>query len=207
VIAAGAPVRWDYLVTNAGDARLTRVAVSDDHGVCVSCPRTALEPGESMTCTGSGTAQACQYRGAGTAAATAPSGLEVAAEDASHYFGGQNPRIDLETAVNGQDADVLPGLIVAAGSALSWTYAVTNSGDVHLTGIRVADNSGFSVTCPKTSLRPGESMTCTAASAAKPGHQSTFGSAEARSICNDIVRDSDATLYFGQELSPPLTPG
>jgi hypothetical protein len=205
VIAAGAPVRWDYRVTNAGDVRLTRVTVSDDHGVCVSCPKTALEPGESMTCTGSGTAQACQYRGAGTVTATAPSGLEVAAEDASHYFGGRDPRIDLETAVNGQDADAPPGLIVAAGSPLTWTYAVTNNGDVQLTGIRVADNSGIAVTCPRTSLRPGEAMTCTAASTAEPGHHSTFGSAEARTVCDDTVRDGDATLYFAQELPPPLT--
>ena len=31
------------------------IAVIDDQGVAVSCPQVSLEPGESMTCTGSGT--------------------------------------------------------------------------------------------------------------------------------------------------------
>lgn len=38
-------------------------------GVIVTCPKTSLVPGESMTCTASGTAVAGQYANIGTAKA------------------------------------------------------------------------------------------------------------------------------------------
>jgi len=38
----GQPVTWTYLVTNTGKSTLTGVAITDDHGVAVSCPRSSL---------------------------------------------------------------------------------------------------------------------------------------------------------------------
>ena len=49
---------WTYVVTNTGNGPLTRRRGRDDRGVAVTCPATALAVGESMTCTGAGTAAA-----------------------------------------------------------------------------------------------------------------------------------------------------
>jgi hypothetical protein len=202
-IPAGAPVLWEYVVTNTGGSRLTQISVEDDQGVQVTCPRDALDPGESMTCTGQGTAVACQYENLGTATAQTPSGASVSDGDPSHYFGSQNAQIDIETAVNGDDADFAPGLLIQNGSPLQWSYLVTNSGDVNLAEVQVTDDQGVVLSCPQTSLRPGESMTCTAASTAATGPYGSVGTATAEPPCGPAVSDSDPVHYFGEEPGNP----
>jgi hypothetical protein len=86
-IPVGDPVSWTYVVTNTGEVPLTEVTVTDDQGVDVDCPADALEPGESMTCTGSGVAEEGQYRNVGTAVGVTPDGDDGEDEDPSHYFG------------------------------------------------------------------------------------------------------------------------
>jgi hypothetical protein len=75
------------VVTNTGDIRLTGVTVTDSKGVTVTCPKTVLQPGESMTCTASGIAVAGQYSNVGTATGTPNGGPAVTASDPSHYKG------------------------------------------------------------------------------------------------------------------------
>ncbi|HEY9420033.1 MAG TPA: hypothetical protein VIW92_01335, partial [Thermoanaerobaculia bacterium] len=197
-IPVGSPVTWEYIVRNTGDVALTDVAVSDDQGVAVSCPKSALEPGESMTCTGHGTAIACQYKNIGTVVGKTPDGSELTAQDPSHYFGDQNARIDIETAVNGHDADDPNGPTLEVGAPVSWTYVVTNNGDVNLTGVVVADDKGAAATCPRTSLRPGESMTCSASGTAVEGPYRSVGAVTAKTSCGPDVQDSDPSHYLGQ---------
>jgi hypothetical protein len=87
-IPVGEPVTWTYQVSNTGNVALTNVTVTDDQGVAVACPSTALEPDESMTCTASGTAIAGQYANLGTVTATPPGGLPAVSDsDSSHYLG------------------------------------------------------------------------------------------------------------------------
>ena len=196
-VAVGSTVTWTYIVTNTGDVALSNVKVTDDKGVAVSCPKTTLAVGESMTCTGSGKAQACQYANLGTASGKSPGGQTVSASDPSHYYGKTWPAIDVETKVNGQDADTPKGPEVAAGSALSFTYIVKNTGDTTLTGIVVTDSKGLAVSCPKTTLAAGESMTCTANSVAQAGQYSATGTASGNGACGQNVSDNDPVHYFG----------
>lgn len=98
-IAVGATVSWDYIVTNTGTTALTGVLVTDDRGVRVSCPTANLAAGQSMTCTGAGTATAGQYVNVGTAAGDW-SGGRVTSTDRSHYFGQaavdqEGPKVEL----------------------------------------------------------------------------------------------------------------
>ncbi|HEV2843212.1 MAG TPA: hypothetical protein VG477_00060 [Thermoanaerobaculia bacterium] len=203
-IPVGAPVTWEYVVRNTGAVALADLTVSDDQGVNVTCPKTALEPNESMTCTGHGTATACQYKNIGTVSGTAPDGSKLTAEDPSHYFGDQNAKIDVETAVNGQDADNPNGPTLPMGSPVTWTYVVTNTGDVNLTGVAVTDDRGVTVSCPKTSLRPGESMTCSASGTAAEGLYRNVGAATAKTSCGPDVQDSDPSHYFGKKDEPGI---
>jgi hypothetical protein len=198
-IKVGAPVLWEYIVENTGELALTDVEVSDDDGsIAVSCPKAELGPGERMTCTGRGTAQACQYKNLGTATAKRSDGKSVSADDESYYFGDENAAIGLRLLVNGQDADsVAAQLNVEAGSKLDWTYIVTNQGDVALNEIKVSDDKGDAVSCPRTSLRPGESMTCGASGTAGNGQVVKMGSASGKTTCAE-VRDDDPGYYNGK---------
>lgn len=85
-ITVGSPVTWHYVVTNTGTIELTNVKVVDDRGVTVTCPGTSLAAGQSMTCTGSGTAVEGQYRNVGTVTASSSAG-SVTDSDPSHYLG------------------------------------------------------------------------------------------------------------------------
>jgi hypothetical protein len=201
-IQVGQPVLWEYIVENTGSGLLTDIQVSDDKGVDVSCPQTELGPGEQMTCTGRGIAEACQYENLGTATARTSADETIAAEDLSHYFGDQNAAIDIELLVNGEDADTPQGPTVDVGSKINWTYLVTNKGDVALSSIEVSDAQGASVGCPKASLRPGESMTCTAGGTAAKGQIKNVGSVSGQSSCSE-VSDEDPGYYFGGDTPEP----
>jgi hypothetical protein len=197
-IKVGQPVLWEYIVENTGDLMLTSVQVSDDKGVKVSCPKVELGPGERMTCTGHGTAEACQYENIGSATAKTPAGELVSADDVSHYFGDQNAALGIELLVNGDEADAPTGPQVKVGSKINWSYLVTNKGDVALNSVKVSDTQSSTVSCPKTSLRPGESMTCTASGTAAKGQIQNLGSATAQSSCSE-VRAEDPGYYLGQD--------
>lgn len=47
------------------------------------------------------------------------------------------------------------------GDSVTWNYKVTNTGNVITDSIKVTDNRGVAVTCPASTLKAGESMTCT----------------------------------------------
>ena len=52
------------------------------------------------------------------------------------------PAIAIIKYTNGQDADEAPGPVVQVGSAVTWTYEVTNKGNVPLSAVKVTDDSG-----------------------------------------------------------------
>jgi len=170
-ILVGNQITWRYYVTNTGNVTLSKIAVSDDQGVSVSCPKTTLGVSESMTCTATGTAAAGQYNNIGTVNASDPQGDPATDNDPSSYFGA-NPQIAIDKVTNGAD-----DLDIIAGTPITWTYTVTNVGNVTLSNIAVSDNQGVSVSCPKTTLAVGESMTCTATGVAVGGPHSNIGTA------------------------------
>ncbi|WP_369799647.1 hypothetical protein [Methanosarcina sp. MTP4] len=88
----GAPIEWTYVVTNTGDVTLTNIVVTDDQGVTVSCPTDTLDPGESITCTATGTAMVGQYANNGTATGYYD-GMTATDTDPSHYFGIDAPGV------------------------------------------------------------------------------------------------------------------
>lgn len=86
-IPAGDEVTWHYVVTNTGDTILTNITVTDDQGVSVTCPSTNLEAGDSMICSGNGSAIEGQYKNIGTVEAIDPENNKVTDSDTSHYLG------------------------------------------------------------------------------------------------------------------------
>jgi hypothetical protein len=200
-VVVGEPVEWTYVVTNSGNVTLTQVIVTDDQEVDVSCPMELLGAGESMTCTAEGSAVLGQYSNLGLVNGQPPEGDAVSATDASHYFG-INPRIELEKHTNGVDADESPGPEVLASSPITWTYVVSNTGDVELTDVIVSDDQGVEPVCPHTSLASGEKMTCTASSISVAGQYANIGTATATHPGGGSVQASDPSHYLGIALRP-----
>ena len=105
-------------------------------------------------------------------------------EDPSNYTGVPlEPGIDIEKATNGVDSDVAPGEDIAAGSLVTWTYVVENTGTTALTDATVSDvpapaggiscdidgDGTFDGTAVIPLLLPGDQVTCEATGLAQPG--------------------------------------
>jgi uncharacterized repeat protein (TIGR01451 family) len=201
VLAVGAQVDWEYVVTNIGNTPLDSIQLFDDKLVTVGCPQPTLAPGASMTCTETGTAQAGQYSNTGYVTAN-HEGTTVKDHDPSHYFGG-NASIDIEKSTNGEDADTQTGPVVEVGSPVTWNYVIHNTGDLVLSNVVVTDNQGVTVTCPPaaSTLDPGEKQVCTATGTAGVGQYANIGTVTGTPPIGANVTDTDPSHYLG------VTPG
>lgn len=126
-----------------------------------------------------------------TATKTWTSGAAVCSADAA---------IDVESLVNGMDADAEPGPSVGIGSSLTWTFNVINTGRVTLQGVIVGDDR-LGVVCSAANLEPGGRLTCTASSTAATGTQmhraKVAGGCVATGGKKHSVSDLDLTFYEG----------
>ena len=216
-VPVGDPVTFTYVVTNTGDDTLDAVALSDNVLGVITCPDTSLAPGASETCTkGGGDATAGELQNIATATGLpvdntgAPVGTPLSATDTADFFGSA-PAITLVKDVNGHNEPNAPGLSVPVGSTVTFTYLVTNTGDVTLNAIEVTDNVLGPITCPKTSLAPNQSQTCMATATARAGAQTNMGTVTAdpvdgsgRSIGAETSA-SDPATYTGMTASVPTT--
>ncbi|QAA76587.1 MAG: hypothetical protein BIP78_0821 [Candidatus Bipolaricaulis sibiricus] len=192
VVVVGSTVTWTYEVTNTGNVTLTEIVVTDDQVGSIGTIST-LAPGASATLTKAGVAVAGQYANVGKAETTY-NGQTVSDTDPSHYFGAA-PGLVLEKKTNGVDADSPPGPVVVVGSTVTWTYEVTNTGNVTLTEIVVTDDQVGSIGTIST-LAPGASATLTKAGVAVAGQYANVGKAET-TYNGQTVSDTDPSHYFG----------
>ncbi len=233
-ITPGGAVTWTYLVTNTGDADLHDVTVTDDRiaAARIDCGGTGsnvvagpLAPGGTVTCVATGTAVAGQYENTGSVTANEPDGVDadggvipgIARTDAdlSHYFGSV-PAVEIEKHTNGQDADTPTGPLVTVGGAVRWTYIVTNTGNVPLTGVTVTDDqiAAALIDCAGTgsnvvpgSLAPAASVTCVANGVATVGQYANLGAVagtgpdttdvDGNPVPGVEVTDDDPSHYLG----------
>ena len=192
----GSPVTWTYVVTNRSALSFTSLSVTDNRGVAVACPRMLPAPGQSITCTGSGTAGAGQYRNVGTVTIAA-NGNQYSASDASHYFGGP-AGVTIEKFTNGEDVIQAPGPRIPVGSPVTWTYVITNRSTFTFTSLSVTDDRGVAVACPRLLPAPGQSLTCNGSGVAEAGLYRNVGTVVA--TANGTVHtDSDESFYFGRD--------
>ena len=99
----------------------------------------------------------------GVATGTPPSGPDVTDDYPLDIPQAQSPAIAVVKSAT-------PAQVHAAGDKVTYSFLVTNKGNVTLHGITVADTqlppasqAGLSaITCPDTTLAPGQAVTCTA---------------------------------------------
>jgi uncharacterized repeat protein (TIGR01451 family) len=241
IVAEGDAVRWTYVVTNTGNVRLTDVTISDDQVdattiVCEGADGNVvaqLEAGASVECTAEGAAIVGQYANLGSVTGTAPDttdvdgnrvpGAVVSDDDPSHYFGVRSA-VDIEKAVDGEDADAAPGPSIEPGADVQWTYVVTNVGTTELTDVTVTDDrlDASEIDCSETGgnviagpLAPGESFSCVASGTAVAGPYVNTGTVvgtgpettdvDGEPVPGVEVTDEDLAHYFGP--TPPVAPG
>ena len=171
--AAGQTVTYSFVVTNTGEVPLSNIAVTDvvtppaGPTPTVACPATALAVGASTTCTATYVAT--------QADANAGSITNSASVRATDAIGGPTSATSNTVVVPITPAPALsvvksasPTTVTAAGQSIAYSFVVTNTGNVTLTGVTVADTMTApagpnpTVSCPVTTLAPAASTTCTA---------------------------------------------
>ncbi len=178
VTTVGQLVPYSYLVVNTGTTSLTDVNVTDGQtppssNVDLSpivCPVTTLAPGASTTCTATYTVTQADLDNeslvdTATAHGTPPTGPAV-----------DSPPDPLTIPAAALIADIsivkssTTAAITAVGQSVPYSFLVTNSGAVTLTGVNVTDVQAppssnvdlAPIVCVATVLAPGASTTCTA---------------------------------------------
>ncbi len=212
--AAAELLAYQYLVTDTGTTTIYGIGVSDNRIASVTCPLPTLAPGASETCNGTyRTTQAdvdagsvvntASAHGTDPFSATVTSNPSSVTVDAS-----QGPAISISKTTNGSD-----GLKIPVGAPVTWSYFVTNSGNVTLTDVVVTDDvvPSSAIDCGVggnvvASLAPGASVTCTAGGTAAAGSYSNTGTATGTTPGHGTVDDTDTSSYYGvQDLTVAKT--
>ena len=153
-VVAGAPLAVKFVVTNTGDVRLAPVTLTDDPVDGLSCQVSELAPGASMECTGTlpGLAAGSTHLDTATATGTpvladgtpvlGVDGLPIGTvqdTDPAYAFAPATSGVSIVKSLNGDDANTAPGVSVAAGSPVTATFVVSNTGTSFLANVTVTD--------------------------------------------------------------------
>ncbi len=166
-------VAWTFALTNTGTTTLTQPTVSDPTAGAVTCPAGPVAPGASVTCRADAVHTVTQDEvdaGSVTNTATAsalppcadPDACTPVVSDAATAVlpitGATGLTLVKRAEVIG-DGDGLTD----PGDRIRWTFTVTNTGTLTVDDVAVDDPTAGTVTCPTTTLAPGEQTVCTAA--------------------------------------------
>ncbi len=111
------------------------------------------------------------------------------------------------TTITLLDADVAPGPVLRTGSTVTWTYVVTNTGQIPLTNVSIVDDEGtpndpsdditftFLTDPLLANIAPGESVTVSASAIVVDGPHSNLATVQT----DEQVSDSDPAQFVGQE--------
>ncbi len=155
LLAVGSTATFTYVVTNTGGVALSTVVVRDDNGTTgntaddFTVTRTGgdansnniLETTETWTYSATSVVTAGQYTNIGTVTALDPSTNSVTDTDPSNHFG-VTAGVNVVKSTNGQDANTATGPLLAVGATATFTYVVTNTGNVALGTVVVRDDNG-----------------------------------------------------------------
>jgi len=158
---AGDRIAFTFTVTNTGALPLSGISVSDPTAGSITCPAPSLATGASETCTADNVytvTAADEAAGSITNTATAsgaPAGttLPTGSPPSSTTTPTESPQPLVSIIKTGVASDGF-GSPLRVGETISYTYLVTNIGNVVLTSVAVDDPTLGSVTCP-TPAPPG----------------------------------------------------
>ncbi len=160
--SVGTVLPYQILVRNTGNVSWPVAPTITDSKTSVSCPSGAVAPGVSITCTANyAVTQADLDTGSvvNTASGTITVGSRTAtASDSVTVTATRTTTMTLKKRL----ASSSPTSFSDVGVALTYVYDLTNTGNVTLNTLTVADNK-VSATCVAPTLAPGATTTCTSA--------------------------------------------
>ena len=131
VTVAGQIVPYSYLLTNTGNLTLTGISLSDDNTDAVPvCGATTLAPSATITCTAQHTVTQAEMDAGGNLVnnVTASSNEAADATDNLSIPITQSPSLTVAKSSTATD-------VTAAGQIVPYSYLLTNTGNLTLTGI------------------------------------------------------------------------
>src|SRR5262249_3298812 len=152
LLTAPRSVAYSYLVTNTGNVTVTGIALVDDNvDAGVGCPQTSLAPGATMTCSAThaftqaeldddGSPDAGSGELANTVTATSNQAPDVSSSLTIPID--QTPALTLKKSASPLSYDHV-------GQMISYSYLVTNTGNVTLSGPFSVGDSRVVVVCPQ----------------------------------------------------------
>ncbi len=159
LLAVGSTATFTYAVTSTGSTSLQNVVLRDDNGTTANLAddftvtRTGgdtnsdniLDTTETWTYSATRVVTAGQYTNIATVTAADLSGNNVTDTDPSNHFG-VSAAINVVKSTNGQDANTTTGPLLAVGGTATFTYVVTNPGNISLATVVVRDDNGTTAT-------------------------------------------------------------
>jgi uncharacterized repeat protein (TIGR01451 family) len=146
----GDVITYTYQITNSGNVSLTNITLVDDKLGPISLPATSLLPGFPTSQSISYTIMQSDFPSPLTNTATVTgtdfAAAEVSDTDMATVTLVYTPSIQLVKTAN--------VLTAAPGQMITYTYLITNTGNVTLTGIGLNDDKLGSITLGTTSLTP-----------------------------------------------------
>jgi uncharacterized repeat protein (TIGR01451 family) len=169
----GQNITYSFVVTNDGNVPVSGIAITETafsgSGTLSTpvCPGGAVAPGDSVICTASYTVTSADVLTAGvtnsaTASGTPSSGTVPVSPVASFTVpAAQAPALTIVKSVS-------PTTATAVNDSVAYRFAVTNLGNVNLSGATI-DETAFSgsgaapvASCPPGTIVPGQTVICTA---------------------------------------------
>ncbi|WP_159604075.1 DUF7507 domain-containing protein [Agromyces humi] len=175
VTAAGQLITYSFLITNTGNVTIDDVAVTEGSFTgtgplsAAVCPAEAAEllPDDTVTCTATYTVTQADIDGGNLVNSAAATGTPPSGSAMSSVEDIATVAVDAVTSL-GLVKSVDPAEVTGAGATVTYTFTVTNTGGVTLSGIAIVEASFTGtgtppvVVCPEEDLAPGETLDCTA---------------------------------------------
>ena len=165
-ISSPTTVSYSYLVTNTSTSTLTGISLVDDNTTSsVSCPPEAsLAPAASFTCTATRDVTQADIDANGSPVVDSGNlvnSVTASSNEASDATSTLSIPIVIAATIT-VDKSSTTSEVTAAGT-VDYSYLVTNTGNVTLSGIRVDDdNDEDDAACTDATLAPNASTTCSA---------------------------------------------
>ncbi|MDX1690764.1 MAG: discoidin domain-containing protein, partial [Acidimicrobiia bacterium] len=195
------PLAYEYRVTNTGGTNLWALTIWHDGVGAPACDDRSLAPGDSTVCTATAPVPPGRSARDVTAWSWDDDGTRASAAATVHLSApvAGVAELALVATVDDDDAEASPGPVVAAGDVPAFAFDVANTGTEVLYGLWISAGPYGAVSCPEQTIRPGETVTCTAGAPASPGTYGTSVRAVGYTGGGDEVDAIDRLHWFVPE--------
>lgn len=163
VVARGSTATLEFGVTNTGGTDLWGLWVHAPGFGAVPCADRHLPPGAATSCVLVVTASPGGYDLRARVVAYDEGGSQAETSAPMSFFvpAGPGASVALEFLVDGLDGDTPSGPRIKEGEVMTFSYLVSNTGAVPVTGVAVSDDSAGAIACPDSTIQPGDTLVCT----------------------------------------------